>query len=159
MSLTFGALIALYVLGLGPGSWLTLQVERVHLVLSGERRVDAVLFVDGPLADAVDELAVGSDGLPPLQICAPVRRDVKEGGDYTLPYQRDVFSEHARAWLYTQGWQAVDSSGGGVDGMGAHAQAASSLFGRRRGGEHSGGRQAFIRRLTDQTRTDRADRG
>lgn len=159
MSLTFGALIALYALGLGPGSWLSVQWVKFQQSLAGGPRVDDVRFVDGPLAGVVDQLSVGGDGLPPLQICATVRRDGKEGGDYTLPYQRDMFCESERAWLYTQGWQVKMAAGRGVDGMGTRTRSASHLFASRQRGDQSGRRQVFIEGFTDQKLTDRVDGG
>jgi len=75
-----------------------------------DRGVEAIWFVDGPLAGNVNHLPAGSDGLPPYQFCAIVARPDCEGGDYTMPYQRGPISEEQHAWQYTQGWSTPNSA-------------------------------------------------
>ncbi len=116
MSLTLAVLLTLYLLGLRPGllsaprRWPYRLPRFVH-----RPEVETIRYVDGPLVGVVEQIAVGRDGFPPLQFCAVVRREDRQGGDYTLPYQRGVICEADRIWHYTQGWNEADLAGQGVE--------------------------------------------
>ena len=71
-------------------------------------KLEKIWFVDGALAGRTDQLRAGPDGLPPRQFCALVTRSAREGGDYTMPYQRGLIGEPQHVWYYSEGWTTTD---------------------------------------------------
>lgn len=106
MEMTLGVLMALYALGVRPGGiwpgrWFRTEHGRTQ---PGSAGIHIVIYADGPIAGHVGILPTGTDGLPPLHVCAFVPRSARRGGAYTMPYQRSVIREAHHAWSYTRGW-------------------------------------------------------
>ena len=100
------SVLALVITG-AAGLWSDIPARVQSYLRSGRPQgCEVVLFVDGPLAGATNQLPAGRDGLPAHQFCALVSRSDAEGGDYTLPYQRGAFCESRHVWHYTQGWKS-----------------------------------------------------